>query len=133
MWQYAIQVWYPRLTKHQTVIEKVQRRATSFITKLRGLPYEERLRRLNMPSLEYRRRRGRMIEVYKCIRGGYDSRVCKLFNINDRDTRGNNTELKTGKTRHEVRKLSVQSTTGTAILKKLLKVKTWTYSRGTQY
>ena len=58
-----------------------------------------------MPSLEYRRRRGRMIEVYKCMRGGYDSRVCKeLFTINDRDKRGNNTKLRTRKTRLEVRK-----------------------------
>jgi len=35
------------------------------------LPYEERLRRLDLPSLVYRRTRGDAIEVHKYIHGIY--------------------------------------------------------------
>jgi len=46
-------------------VEKVQKRATKQVKSLRGLPYEQRLRKLNLPTLRYRRHRGDMIEVYK--------------------------------------------------------------------
>ena len=38
-----------------------------------NLTYEERLKKLNLPSLEFRRARGDMIETYKIIHGVYDS------------------------------------------------------------
>ena len=50
-------------------VERVQRRATRIIPKLRDLPYEERLKKLNLYSLAYRRRRGDMIQVYKIYEG----------------------------------------------------------------
>ena len=40
-------------------IEKIQRRATRMIRPLRDLSYHARLCQLNLPSLAYRRRRGR--------------------------------------------------------------------------
>ena len=36
-------------------VEKVQKRATKQVKSLRGLPYEQRLRKLNLPTLRYRR------------------------------------------------------------------------------
>ena len=35
---------------------------------LRNLPYEDRLRRLNLPTLEERRRRGDLIETFKILK-----------------------------------------------------------------
>ena len=47
------------------MIENIQRRATKLIPGLSDLSYEDRLHRLKLPSLSYRRSRGDMIEV--CI------------------------------------------------------------------
>jgi len=69
--EFANVVWSPRLVKDKNLIEAVQRRATKMIPGLRELPYEERLRATDMPSLDYRRRRGDMIEVYKYLHGIY--------------------------------------------------------------
>ena len=40
------------------------------VKNLRHLPYPERLRRLGVPSLCYRRRRGDMITVFQLLHGG---------------------------------------------------------------
>ena len=45
------------------LIENVQRRATKQLPKISKLPYNERLRQLDLPTLRYRRIRGDMIEV----------------------------------------------------------------------
>ena len=49
------------------IIEDVQRRATKLIPEIKHLSYPERLRKLKLPTLSYRRIRGQMIEVYKII------------------------------------------------------------------
>ena len=42
-------------------IENVQRRFTKLIKNFHNLPYEERLKLINLPSFEYRQLRGDMI------------------------------------------------------------------------
>ena len=49
--------------KHITALENVQRRATKLIPGYKELDYKERLIRLNLPTLSYRRLRGDMIEI----------------------------------------------------------------------
>ena len=73
--EYAIEIWAPRLKKHINAIEAVQRRATKMIPSLRNLPYNERLQKLKLPSLVYRRRRGDMIQTYKFVHN--------IWNIDD--------------------------------------------------
>ena len=51
----------------QKKIEQVQRRATRLVPSLRHLTYQERLEKLDMPNLSYRRRRGNMIAVFKIM------------------------------------------------------------------
>ena len=75
--EYANQVWAPRLAKHITLIENVQRRATKLVPGLADLEYEDRLRKLNLPTLAYRRLRGDLIEVFKIMTGKYDPEVCE--------------------------------------------------------
>ena len=72
--EYATSVWSPHLMKHIEDIENVQRRATKQIPGISHLPYNERLKKLNLPTLSFRRARGDMIQVFKlmCLEGGYD-------------------------------------------------------------
>ena len=65
---------------HDTIdkIEQVQKRATKQIPEMKNLNYEERLRKLKLPTLGYRRVRGDMIEMYKIIKGKYDKSVITL-------------------------------------------------------
>ena len=42
---------------------------------MRSLNYEERPRKLNLPTLKFRRIRGDMIKVYKIFNGKYDEEV----------------------------------------------------------
>jgi len=59
-----------------TKIEKVQMKATKYMCRGKDLSYDDRLRRLKLPTLNYRRIRGDMIELYKIITGKYDSNCC---------------------------------------------------------
>ena len=87
--EYANQVWAPNLQKHVTALENVQRRATKLVPGLRDLSYEERLRKVKLPSLAYRRLRGDMIELFKIISGKYDTTVCAdMFQFVEGFTRG---------------------------------------------
>ena len=62
-------VWSPYLKKDIKKIEDVQRRATRLVPACSTLPYEERLKFLGLPTLEYRRDRSDMITLYKSIYG----------------------------------------------------------------
>ena len=58
------------------------------------LDYEKRMRVLDLPSLEYRRMRGDMIEVYKITHGLHDPLTTKsLVTYNNSSTRSNNYKL----------------------------------------
>jgi len=62
-------VFHPRFKKDAEQIERVQRRATKLVPRLRNMSYENRLNATNLPSLVYRRYRGDMIEVFKYLHG----------------------------------------------------------------
>ena len=70
--EYANTIWAPRLKADKFLIEQVQHRATKMVPGLGDLPYEERLRRLKLPSLAHRRLRGDVIEMYKYTHGKYN-------------------------------------------------------------
>ena len=63
----------PYYNKDIDALENVQRRITKFSPRLRFLPYEERLRKLEIPTLAYRFHRGDLIEMYKLCNGAYDN------------------------------------------------------------
>ena len=65
--EYASSVWNPHSIEDIKVLEKVQRRATKLVTSIKHLSYEDRLRKLKLPTLKYRRLRGDLIEVFKII------------------------------------------------------------------
>ena len=63
--EYAQSVWAPHFRKHINMLENVQIRASKLVDGLGNVGYPERLKRLNLPTLAYRRLRGDMIEIYK--------------------------------------------------------------------
>ena len=69
---YASSVWAPYKMKYIEKIESVQKRVTKQFPGMKNLSYPERLKKLGLPTLAYRRIRGDMIEVYKIIKGCYD-------------------------------------------------------------
>ena len=63
--EYAVQAWCPNKISDIQLLEGVQRRFTKCIPDLNKLPYEMRLKNLNLTTLETRRIRGDLIEVYR--------------------------------------------------------------------
>ena len=66
------------LKKDITSLEKVQKRATRLVPEFRVLSYSERLAELGLSTLETRRHRGDLIEVFKIVHG-YDNLDRKQF------------------------------------------------------
>jgi len=65
----SISAWSPHYIKDKNQIEKVQRRFTKMIPELHGLTYGNRLKALKLWTLEERRNRADLIEVFKLFRG----------------------------------------------------------------
>ena len=93
--EYGNNVWFNGLKKYSTKIENVQRKYTKHIKGLDKVPYEERLKQIKLPSLEYRQHRGDMLQVYKIAHNLYDSAsTASLFKFaNDSRLRGHNFKL----------------------------------------
>ena len=66
--EYCTTAWSPHYVKDKELIERIQHRFTRMLPEIKALPYHERLR-LNLWSLESRRVRADLIEVYKMING----------------------------------------------------------------
>ena len=67
--EYADIVWSPTTKQYQDKIEKFQRRATRIVPSLSNLSYKERLQKLNLPTLKYRRMRSSLLFLYKYTHG----------------------------------------------------------------
>ena len=67
--EYCVQAWSPYLIKDKLKIEGVQRRFTKLFGCLRELDYPSRLKQLQLFSLEHRRRRADLIEVFRILNG----------------------------------------------------------------
>ena len=94
--EYANTVWSPHKRKDIDKLEKIQRSYTKCIVGLKDLNYEQRLKKLKLPSLEFRRVRGDLIETYKIIHKYYDSNTTnELLSLvpASRATRSNDCKL----------------------------------------
>ena len=79
--EYADTVWCPTKMKYIIVIENVQRRAIKFLPTLKDRSYEERVRKLQLLTLRFRRLRGDMIETYKILTGKCDKSVTEFMSM----------------------------------------------------
>ena len=67
--EYASAAWSPYCKQDIKILENVQRRATKLVPSIRNLTYEQRLKSLNLTTLENRRIRGDLIQQFKFIKG----------------------------------------------------------------
>ena len=70
--EYGVDIWSPRLKRDIQAVESIQRRATKLVPGYEHLSYQERLMKLKLPTLVYRRKRGEMIQVYKFLHKIWD-------------------------------------------------------------
>ncbi len=63
--EYGMPACSPNLGADITHLERIQRLATRLVTGMRNLPYEERLQRLGLHSLQRRRLRNDLITAFK--------------------------------------------------------------------
>jgi hypothetical protein len=102
--EFCVQAWRPFLRKDIENLERIQHRATKMIEECKGLSYENRLKITGLTTLEDRRNRGDMIEVFKIIRGIDNIECNKFFKFAATSrTRGHKYKLAKDRSRLDVR------------------------------
>ena len=95
--EYGNVIWGPFYKGDEEQVERVQRRATKAVAGLSKLPYEDRLRKLNLPSLQHRRRRGDMIMTYKILTDKVNLEKESFFTLSSNRTNRGSHSLKLAK------------------------------------
>ena len=90
---YCAQAWRPHLQKDIDILEKVQRRATRMIEGFSKMSYEDRLRELGLTTLETRRIRGDLLEVFKIVKGFDNMDYTNFLTFSSSDLRGHSHKL----------------------------------------
>jgi ribonucleases P/MRP protein subunit RPP40 len=92
--EYCVQFWSPFLRKDIDMMERVQKRATRLIEGFKDMSYEQRLAETDLITLEKRRVRGDLIEVFKIMKGFVKIDYRKFFEISTLGkTRGHSLKL----------------------------------------
>lgn len=107
--EYCIQVWSPHLAKDIQLLERVQRKSTKLVRGFQKLSYQDRLKRLDLTTLEERRKRGDLIEVYKLLHRKENIGYEQFFKLAKAETsrydlRGHSMKLFHNRTRLDTRK-----------------------------
>ena len=107
--EYAQSVWAPHFRKHINMLENVQIRASKLVDGLGNVDYPERLKRLNLPTLAYRRLRGDMIEIYKHFHTYDKDIISKSFQPRERSTRKHDFQILNRKPKDGIRGIQSNS------------------------
>ncbi len=99
--EYAVQFWSPSLKKDIAKLERVQARATKLIPSIRHMGYQRRLKALGLFTLETRRLRGQLIEVFKILHGFENIDYQHLFSLNTNMTRNHGWKLDLKRFNHD--------------------------------
>ena len=91
--EYGEAVWSPHLVRNIDALENVQIRATKLVDGLSKLDYPERLQRLQLPTLLFRRKRGDLIEMYKHFHSYDQSTLAPSFKPRTRLSRQHRFQL----------------------------------------
>lgn len=77
--EYCSQISRPCYSSHLSRLETCQRRLTKWCRPIRHLPYNERLEKLNLTSVNHRLMRGDLILVYQILHNNLDVNICDHF------------------------------------------------------
>ena len=103
--EYCISSWAPHYQKDRNLLEKVQHRFTRMLPCLRSLPYEDRLQQLGLWTLEERRNRADLIEVFKMAHGYSSIPLNAMFQLDTSGrTRGHSLKLVKHRCNRDIRK-----------------------------
>ena len=103
--EFCVQAWCPYLRKDIDMIERVQRRATKLIEGSKNKKYSERLNEAGLISLEKRRVRGDLIQVFKTLKGIDRVNYKNYFEMqNSSRTRGHSYKLVKKRSNLDIRK-----------------------------
>ena len=91
--EYAQSLWSPHLRTQIKQLENVQIRATKLVDGMKNMEYSERLEKLDLPTLLYRRERGDMIEIWKHFNAYDQSTLPTNFKPIQRTTRCHDLKL----------------------------------------
>ncbi|XP_071136617.1 uncharacterized protein B0403.1-like [Mytilus edulis] len=116
---YASSVWSPFKKKSIDKIENVQKRATRQIPGFNKLSYPERLKKLKLPTLSYRRVRGDMIETYKILNGNYDPETSSFLKLISSTENRHSTRVNSNKIIHQRFKTSLRKNSFSVRIAKL--------------
>ena len=104
--EYCMSVWRLHYRKDIKLLEGVQRRTLKLIDGFNILSYEDRLRAVHLTSLETRRMRGDLIEVYKIMHGLANLNPEKFFTFSTSGLRGHRYKLFKPRVRTDIGKFS---------------------------
>ena len=94
----SVQAWSPWLKKDIELLEQVQKRAVDMVVGLSSTSYNEKLKELKLLSLEDRRLRGDLIQVWKYVHG-INTGCDKLFKFSN--------EQHSRSSRHTTKRLNI--------------------------
>ena len=103
--EYCVSAWSPHYVKDRERLERVQHRFTRMVPGLKGLDYGTRLERLNLMTLEERRNRSDLVELFRISKGLSAIPRNSFFRAdNSERTRGHSMKLAKERFRLDVRK-----------------------------
>ena len=99
--EYCVQAWRPYWKADKDKLEKVQIRAVNMVSGLKGRSYLDKLKEVNLTTLEERRERGDMIQTFRIVQGLDNVEMGTWFQFaNEREREGAvNTRLNRDTTR----------------------------------
>ena len=103
--EFSISAWSPYYSKDKHLLERVQHRFTRMIPGLRQLPYEKRLESLKLWTLEERRNRADLLEVFRMYRGLSTTSFVSMFTLSSNTTtRGHTAKITKNRCRLDLRR-----------------------------
>jgi len=103
--EYANTVAHPTHKREADKLEGVQRRASKVPHTLKDLPYEERLKKLGIPTLEYRRKRADVLQTWRIVHQVDDLPEAEFFaRAETNRTRGHSLKFQKKHSKTRIRK-----------------------------
>ena len=93
--EYGMVAWAPHYEKDKIRLESIQRRFSRMVWGLEGMEWKARVRKLGLMSLEERRNRADLIELFRMVKGSSSIPLEKFFELDSsRRTRGHGLKLR---------------------------------------